>query len=116
MAKKILIPESKLPSTYQLPKKENMPEIKKEVKAKDVTVNLIGENKEKGYKFYSQADLKEKTCNQCGKTLPITSFWKDKYMKSGFSSYCKECYNKRWGTKKDKNFVGKGQKYSNQCR
>ena len=113
------MPKTNFPATYSLPKTNAKVNAKAKVKAnvaKDVVVNLIGEDKEKGYKFYSPANLTEITCNQCGKTLPITEFWKDKYMKSGYSSYCKTCYNLRWGTKKDKNFVGKGQKYIRICR
>lgn len=33
----------------------------------------------------------EKFCNHCGRTLPITNFYKDNSTKGGYKNCCKEC-------------------------
>lgn len=35
---------------------------------------------------------KTKVCPRCGRELPLSEFYKGKYMKDGYSSRCKECY------------------------
>lgn len=59
------------------------------------------------YKFYEpKKGLAEKVCSITGKKLPIDNFWKDKYMKDGYTSYSKEGYKLRWIVK-DPKFIGK---------
>ena len=71
-------------------------------------------NKKTEYKFYEPKEgLKEKVCSITGKKLPIGDFWKDKYMKDGYTSYSKEGYRLRWIVK-DPDYVGK--KYQNMTR
>lgn len=53
-----------------------------------------------------QKGLTEKKCSILGKVFPINCFWKDKYMKDGYTSYTKEGYKKRW-ILKDPTFAGK---------
>lgn len=60
-------------------------------------------------------DIKTKECYICGKELGINNFWKDKYLKDGYTGYCKKCYKDRWINKKDKAQKGK-RKYNNMCR
>lgn len=37
-------------------------------------------------------EVTEKTCSKCGKTLPISSFYKNKIYKDGHYGVCKECF------------------------
>lgn len=48
--------------------------------------------------------MKEKTkkCYKCGRTLPITEFYKNRYMKDGLQTICKECVKKRDEERKTK--------------
>jgi hypothetical protein len=39
--------------------------------------------------------LNTKTCSCCQRTLPITSFSKNKKMADGYAFYCKQCYAKK---------------------
>lgn len=32
-----------------------------------------------------------KTCPKCGRTLPVSEYWKSRASKDGLYSYCKEC-------------------------
>lgn len=77
----------------------------------------MSESKAKAKKeptFYApKAGLKTKVCSITGKNLPISDFWKDKYMKDGYTSYSKEGYNLRW-IKKDPKYQSK--KYQNMNR
>lgn len=76
--------------------------------------NTNKETKKVEQKFYAPKEgLKEKVCSVTGKKLPITDFWKDKYMKDGYTSYSKEGYKLRW-IKKDPKYVSK--KYQNMNR
>lgn len=34
-----------------------------------------------------------KTCPKCGRTLPVSEYWKSRASKDGLYSYCKECAN-----------------------
>jgi len=49
--------------------------------------------------FAPKKGLKTKVCSITGKTLPIKEFWKDRWMKDGYTSYSKEGYRLRWITK-----------------
>lgn len=35
-----------------------------------------------------------KTCSKCGKTLPLTDFYRNKNCRDGHSSACKDCVDK----------------------
>lgn len=41
----------------------------------------------------------EKLCPKCNKKLPAISYWKDKKSDDGLFSQCKDCFNKKRGTK-----------------
>lgn len=43
---------------------------------------------------------KEKTCQVCGKTLPISNFTKNPGMADGYLNQCKECRNRKLRYKK----------------
>ena len=54
-------------------------------------------SKAKAFKGYApKKGLKEKVCSVTGKKLPISEFWKDRWMKDGYTSYSKEGYRLRW--------------------
>ena len=73
------------------------------------------EIKKETYTFYKPKEgLTKKTCNICNKELPIGNFWKDKYLKDGYTNYCKVCYKKRW-IDKDPAYQGK-RKYQDMNR
>lgn len=36
-----------------------------------------------------------KKCYKCGRTLPVTEFYKNRHMKDGLQTICKECVKKR---------------------
>ena len=76
--------------------------------------------------------MTSKRCKKCGRTLPITEFYKHKLMKDGHLNECKDCHNERCrkyrvkmskdpvfverererSKMKDKNRTGRGMVYS----
>jgi len=60
-------------------------------------------SKQSNFKGYEpQKGLTHKVCSITGKDLPISEFWKDRYMKDGYTSYSKEGYRLRWIDKNPK--------------
>lgn len=65
-------------------------------------VTNMANTKAKTYKasdfkgFAPDKKVKTKVCSITGKKLPITEFWKDRWMKDGYTSYSKEGYRLRW--------------------
>ena len=56
--------------------------------------------------FAPKKGLAKKVCSITGKELSIKEFWKDRWMKDGYTSYSKEGYRLRWIIK-DPKFASK---------
>lgn len=46
--------------------------------------------------------MKLKICSKCGKSKPLTEFYKNPYNKDGLAYYCKVCRRKIYLEKKEK--------------
>lgn len=55
-----------------------------------------------------------KQCKKCKRELPIENFYKSKYTKDGYRSYCKEC-DKDYDKNRDK-LIEKQKEYTNNNR
>lgn len=46
--------------------------------------------------------METKRCYKCGRTLPVTEFYKNRAMKDGLQTYCKDCTKERFDAKAEK--------------
>ena len=63
--------------------------------------------------------MKIKQCIRCGKRKPISEFGKNKRLKDGYKSHCKDCgnkYNCEWAKRRRKNVNRAVKKYYHKLR